>query len=839
MKKAISVGTSAALLASLLATAVAPAVLGAATDYGFTVTGAGSIPTTGTSGAISIAVSETQATGWGAAGNTLTFTINDAAGSVTTVAWSGTPAISGAPGSLGTFTTTEAANVLTVRFTASNIAQIENFSITGLTIDTDGAANGPIDLIVAKTAGAGTGTIATGTGTASGVLDNDEAAGSTLLEVTYDAGSFLFVPTDASNGNLQIAAPDAETRSITSVAAGPDLTVPALTSFHAADTAVTQSVAVAGLLGAPGTVVKTITQTAIVGSAFVQPGENNQVAGSTTLTESSAATFSTNMVVTFTLDTAGVLFSAAPVATPSATMALNSAAVGVGVPCALSFDRTSCSVTVTNDSSVAGTIVLGTISLDLAASVAQGTNIGLNITTSPVAPVVVTSKTIARVGRVLVGVSAQPTIYINENDQQSGMIVLTESRAGVLTDSAGANYFGLCLDASQGTVFTRAPWAVVTAGNITIRSGVVGAASVQGTLVAGTGNRCVEWVVFTKSTTASTIEIRGADAANVVLPTGATNGPRLSVAPSAIPGALQIRVLNGSQVDVEANAAAALVTTVSNAIKAFRNQPVVAAVSQPGIPAGTARAQMGNLTISETTAGQFKAGETITFTLQGNYGPAGTLIPLVFRTGIQADYPIVTTNTASGLLASVTGLTGTAVQITILQQASGSLGVITLGNLWVYSLTAAPAGAVLTRVQSSVAGTTIDQTVSNARIGTAAAGPVKLYIRPWSALGLRPVSTSAYSIKTPKVQVLGKYVTWKFGLGAARHGQRVNVLVATKSGGVWGAFAYKKSAWADANGNVLFWLKSSTAAAYSVRVQWPGNATYGVSTSPALGAYWK
>jgi hypothetical protein len=50
---------------------------------------------------------------------------------------------------------------------------------------------------------------------------------------------------------------------------------------------------------------------------------------------------------------------------------------------------------------------------------------------------------------------------------------------------------------------------------------------------------------------------------------------------------------------------------------------------------------------------------------------------------------------------------------------------------------------------------------------------------------------------------------------------------------------YLKSAWADANGSVTFWFESSTAAAINVRVQWPGGATYGVSTSTALGAYWK
>jgi hypothetical protein len=34
-------------------------------------------------------------------------------------------------------------------------------------------------------------------------------------------------------------------------------------------------------------------------------------------------------------------------------------------------------------------------------------------------------------------------------------------------------------------------------------------------------------------------------------------------------------------------------------------------------------------------------------------------------------------------------------------------------------------------------------------------------------------------------------------------------------------------------------LKASAAKWINVRVQWPGSATYSVSTSPALGAVWK
>jgi hypothetical protein len=123
--------------------------------------------------------------------------------------------------------------------------------------------------------------------------------------------------------------------------------------------------------------------------------------------------------------------------------------------------------------------------------------------------------------------------------------------------------------------------------------------------------------------------------------------------------------------------------------------------------------------------------------------------------------------------------------------------------------------------------------VSNAKIGV----EPKLNIAANSALGLNP--TSGYTMLTPKYQAVGKYVTWKFTGGTALAGQRVNILVAKHYNGAWGGPVYLKSAWADANGIVTFAWTSKTAAAINVRVQWPGSAVYAVSTSKALGAYYK
>ena len=126
---------------------------------------------------------------------------------------------------------------------------------------------------------------------------------------------------------------------------------------------------------------------------------------------------------------------------------------------------------------------------------------------------------------------------------------------------------------------------------------------------------------------------------------------------------------------------------------------------------------------------------------------------------------------------------------------------------------------------------------SNALYVTSSVIKTALAISASSALGLRP--SSGYSSSTPKYTAVGKYVTWQFAGGSVLAGQRVNVLVATRTGGVWGLPKYYKSLWADASGVVTFPRALSSAGAINVRIQWPGNSTYAVSTSKPLGAYWR
>ena len=220
----MSLGGSALLLSSLLASVAASTALAAAAV--FTVTGAGNVATYGTSGAVSIAVTEPAANGWSTGTNTFKFQISDASGAGDpAIDWSGTPVISGAPGSLTGISASISADILTVSFTASNQAQIENFTVGGMTITTTGAAAGGVRVIVGGTWGttgtgtAGTATVPSGTGTASGTLDNNMPPATTATgPITKDAGSFNFAVSDVNNSSLAFTdGTQSESRAITTV----------------------------------------------------------------------------------------------------------------------------------------------------------------------------------------------------------------------------------------------------------------------------------------------------------------------------------------------------------------------------------------------------------------------------------------------------------------------------------------------------------------------------------------------------------------------------------------------------------------------------------------------
>jgi hypothetical protein len=819
-KKAISVGMSAAMLASLLATVAAPAVFAAAGSA--SVTGPVTIGP-GFTSSTEVTLNFNEGTdpdndNNGDAGDfeyqdtgfTATIQLFDAAGG-STISFSGTPVLSGAPGSLVKTsgfpqlgTGTLASDQLRLSFDSTDETGSEPFTITGLKIkSTAAAAAGAIRMIVvASTVGAGTSLWGNGNLTISAETSGAVVAGAAAVPVTASDPTVKFAASGAvsvngiagSNGLLVID-DGASTESVGVVSAdGPptlNIVTNALGFGHAAGTGVSQNVVVAGLLASPGTVVNGLIVDTAGGWNFaatsVQPGENNQLIGGINVTENAAGTLASGTVVTFTLDTAGVKFSSSPL-----LHVHNGLNVGGGVntntPCSLSFDRTSCSVTVTAKSTAVGipVLVLSSVEasqalVDLDASVPQGTTIGVNVTTSPAVPVKVTDNAVATVSRLIIGVGATPTIYINENDQQSGMLTLTETVAGQFKDASdvlGQNWFGLCQ--LTGESYTRAPWAVVTAGDLKLRSGAAAATSVIGQLFTGpdpdgagplSSSSCVKWQVWSKSTVASTIELRGSDAAGVVLPSGANNGPRLSVPAGLTPGSTLTQVNVGTEAQVNLNTVKQTIAT--NAVRAFRNQPVVAAVSQPTIPVGTTDSVLGNITITETQAGQFKATELITVTIQPVVAP-GVQNVVLLNTSTTSKIPVVTTNSASGLLTSAVTLGGggTSFTFTVSQQATGTLGIITISNIHVYTITGATPGPILVRVTSSVAGVAIDQVVSPGKIGAVSVAEATIN----SGLNTR----TGFGFATEVVN-RGAYVTIRSRASGSAPGDLVQIWVKTKT----------------------------------------------------------
>ncbi len=833
-KKAISVGMSAALLASLFTVIAAGSVFATTT-----VVSAGSVPRGGTStGTVTITLTENSATCLAELVDPVasTITINDIDGG--DVTWSGTPVVS-APGSLDA-TATIAADVLTVDTDDSSDAVQEQIIITGLTIKaastaTPGAIAATLD---DNTAGDGTGGpncwTAT-TRTATGTVSVGIAATSTSVIINV-SGSCQFVVSAGAPGPLSFATLP-ETVEIT-VAGALDtpgagqqtLGIDATENNHQLGESVSQadvpiSVTCPATLSSPGTVVDALEQTAT--SVGVFPGENNQPAGTTTVSEANLGFLGAGTVVTFTL-TAGVLFSGGA-ASPTIDEIVETTFLLTSTTCAVSVDRKSCTATVDTAETVGlASFILNGIFVDLAATVPQGTAVHAVVTTSPTKLVNITSDTIASVSRVIVGVAATPTIFINQNDQQTGQISLTEQGAGFFTAGPGpTNVFGVCLQ--SGESFTRAPWAVVTAGDLKLFSGLVGAASSKGTLF--NSNTCARWAVFSASTAASTIEIRGTDASDVVLASGALNGPRVNV-PAVIgsdavtPGPTLVDVLIGTLAEVTAETG--LTTRVSNAVRAFKSGLDVVALAQPVIAQG-ATGLAGSIRITETLAGQFKRDQQICVTILPR--TSTTFIQqrqdTFLATANQNQLPVVSTNVASGLLASRGTPGDTTVCFVINQQAVGTLGELTISNLNFTTLADAPFGPILVRVtgDSESSAVAFEAVVSNARVGNPNAGHAA------TRLGVTQVGAFTISTKIAKVR---HYVTYRFDFGVGAAGQTFKIWGATKTGNDWSAFSVVTARVANASGVVYYYIRQNSPTWKSYRAQWTGGGVF----TPARQARW-
>jgi hypothetical protein len=839
-KKAISAATSAALLASLLATAVAPAAFASITQ-----TSAGNVAqgTTSANTATFLFTEKSKAaldvgvSGW------MYVTILDHAGG-NTVSWAGTPVVS-APDSLGVSVSISGApigNILGIRITGHDNDNIETIAISGLKVKASSAA-APGDL-QATLSDSATGSIwqafYSAATNASGKLVGAVGVGSSGFSIALDTNSPCSFTATATVGNpLVIAGSNPENITSASIAAlssgiqAVTVVSPVTTVNHLANDVVTQATGTCtGLsstlaMGAPATVVEAVDYYG-VSNPTVYPGESNADAADLVANEPSYGFLAKGTTLTFTIATGGVVFSGLP------------SLSGLAGSAVLSSDRKSVVVTITTASLVdftSGT-TLGNIHYDVAASVPGGTYVEVGLALSGGLLVVGSPATNAVVFRGINASAPTPTVYIGENSQATGLVTLTEQAAGFFQSGTGNNNVIEVCDTGVHYDFTFAPWAKVTAGDLKLREGSVVSPD---NIVEGTqSGDCYTWTVWTGSTAASTIVIGNSTFAS---------GPIVNVHTDQAPGIVALNVYSGN----DSVYTSGRIATVGFAVAAYRNQVAVTALSQPLIPAG-AKTKAGAIQVAETANGQLKRWEHICVEVlprvsnelfQDTYLQALTTadLPIVTATGglvvgpvSMSDYDCDSFGRQVGVTALYVGTHAVSFHFDILQQSTSGTGKAVIDNLNLITTADAPNGPVLFNVYGFGGEPThleFQATVSNAKIGVAP----KLSVGAVSALGLNP--TSGYTASTPKTQALGKYVTWKFTGGTALAGQRVNVLVAKKVGGAWTGPVYLKSAWADANGIVTVSMKSASAAAVNVRVQWPGNANYAVSTSKALGAYWK
>jgi hypothetical protein len=236
------------------------------------------------------------------------------------------------------------------------------------------------------------------------------------------------------------------------------------------------------------------------------------------------------------------------------------------------------------------------------------------------------------------------------------MITLTEAGAGFFQGGSGPNdAFGICIN--TGESFTYAPWAIVTnpASGLQLlnTSNSTGATQLPGTLYTTSGGKsCAMWSVYSASSSApAVIDIVGSTATAPLTPAPA-NGPTLSVPGTLAPGTTQMDVLVGTQTYVSADNSAALSTVVSNATRVYKSGVTVTALSQPVIPPGATGAAAGNVQISETLAGQFKAGDDICVVILPRASNVFTHQDTMFTSATTNQLPVIQTNYAqSGLPA--------------------------------------------------------------------------------------------------------------------------------------------------------------------------------------------
>jgi hypothetical protein len=823
-KKAVSVGTTAALLASLLITAVAPAAFAASTATG----GGVIIPDQAASAPFALTFAEDTVGQFANGSFTVTVLANDGVADVHFVTTTAPTVTRNNPS--GTATAAFVGGNLVVTVSGTDVLKLESWTISGLKVYADATAAqgavifevGPDGVGLSQTLQTASGTVVAFTG--SGVAQT--------IGIAIDAGSPKFdvtgtacVPSAVGSvGKATVAASGASPLEAVTVTAtdGTTSLTGVFTQSKPTGVVVTQPVCASRFPS-----VVTVGDAIVVDAGapeVVQAGVKNQ---SATFAAVQLGYFDYLLLVgdtvTATIQTAGVTFST----------------TGFNSYCTLSQDAKALACDV---GTLFGTAIHGDIGtwggdvftwnspIDVAAGVATGTTIDFAFTTSRAGVTILgTPATVAVVGNLAAGVSANPTnVIIGQNNQPAGVLTITERHAGAIDGT-----MSVCLRSSSDAEWAggRNFWVVRTAGDATFNVG--GLPATQAKMLLNSATDCISFKIYDASTVASAFQIVDGSSTAPILGVG----PRVNVDLATTPGPVAV--------DVSGDTFGNVATNVVIAYRVFSGTAVASVSGQLPVLRGMLNQASGSITITEGAPNQFVNGYFWLCIVDPAY-PNNDAYNWSSPVGV--NQPIVTTNNAeSGLTARFIASESDTdcLLIDVLDTGVDGLGRITVSNLKLDVKTDAPLGPVFVNVygrggddyiEAGANGSTwgwIEQTVSPATV----IAKKTLNINATSALGNNP--TSGYTTKTPKVQVAGQYVTWKFTGGATLANQRVNILVAKRINGAWGGPQYLKSAWADANGIVTFTWKASAGTVLNARAQWPGSATYNVSTSPALGAHWQ
>ncbi len=512
-KKALGIGMSAGLIASLLATAIAPAALAA-----ITIGSAGNVPVGGTSASNvsfqfteqAIASIPTNAVG------SFTVTIAPAAPGLGSVSFAGTPSTGASTGSLGA-TASIAGSVLTVNIAGSDTTQIESIFVTGLKIS---AAAGTSLGAITATLSAGTGSLAgaaaifSGGGTATGTISAGIGAGATSVIVNVTSAGCIF-RTTALSGNPLSFATSPETSNITAATGlgtpgvgQQTLTIVATANVHNAAELVSEAngCAASATLASPGTVVAAITYSS-AGNASVFPGENNSPASNLTLVEPSAGFLAAGSTFTYTILTPGVVFSTAPsVGSTTSQQTITFGATGFAHAAGTTLTQ------------VQGAPTSCTASGLLVNAILAGATSGIFQLTTPLCPFLVTAGTVGNVtlgapnsegGPALTVTAATPPIGLSaavvSASRTSATVTVTVASTAPATITLSGILYDLLASVPGGTFIsvgltTSAAQAVLppTNTNAVVFRGILASAP-SPTVYIGQNNQTAGLITFTES----------------------------------------------------------------------------------------------------------------------------------------------------------------------------------------------------------------------------------------------------------------------------------------------------------------------------------------------------